>query len=219
MVIGADIVFNPSSTAVFATIRSNGANPGLLYAYPVTNNQVSTDHVLSSLPALPSLFSLNFLDHSDSHLLVTSPHFNLPGAAFLQVSYPSLQTTLAKNITIPGQQNASCWVAYAPQYDSAYIFDALKSDITVINPETGDIKGQVHFTVPPAAPGASSGAQDSQVKGDYVYVLGDSATPKVYVFKIGGPQLLEEVQVFDNFAGLKPIPNWNGMAIWPASYY
>ena len=201
------------------TIHSTGAHPGLLYAYPVTENRVSTDYVVSSFPTIPTLFSLNFLDHSDSHLLITAPFLNIPGAAFLQVSYPSLQTTLAKTITIPGQQNASCWAAYAPQYDSAYLFDALKTDITVINPETGDIKGQVHFTAPAAAPGLTSGAQDSQVKGDYVYVLGDSAIPNVYVFKIGGPQLLEEVQEFDNFEGLKPMTSWHGLAIWPASYY
>ena len=218
LAIGADIVFNPSSTAVFVTIRSNGANPGLLYAYPVIDNRVSTDHVVSSLPTLALIFSLNFLDNSDSHLLATSPHHDFPGAALLQVSYPSLQATLVKTITIPGGQLASCWVAYAPQYDSAYIIDAAKSDITVISPETGDIKGQLNFTAPEFAPGIPSGGQDSRVKGDYLYLLGDSATVQVYVFKIGGPQLLSEVQVFDNFAGLGPIPNWHGMAIWPASY-
>ena len=42
LVLVMDIVFNPSSTAVFITIRSNGAQPGLIYAGPVVDGQVST---------------------------------------------------------------------------------------------------------------------------------------------------------------------------------
>ena len=224
LVIGADIRFNPSSTALFVTIRSNGGKPGLLYAYPVTNftKAISTNYTLSSFPTLPFIFSLNFLDNSDTHLLVTNPLPAAAGAAFLDVAYPSLKATLVKNITIPGVQEATCWAAYAPKHDTVYTIDALKTNITVIDPETGDVKGQVDFQeagLVTANGTLAPGAKDSKADGDYLYVLGDGATPTVYVFKIGGPQLLEQVQAFDVSKILSPIPFWFGLAIWPASGY
>ena len=218
LILGQDIVFNPSSTALFVSVRSNGALPGLLYAYPVINHQVSTHHVVSFLPTIPLIFSLNFLDSSDTHLLATAPSPGAPGAALLQVSYPSLQATLAKTITIPGPQIATCWAAYAPHHDAVYIFDAAKTDISILNPETGDVKGQIHFTDPDST-SVNPGAKDSKVHGNYLYVLGQSATPKIYVFKIGGPQLLAQVQVFDSFETLGAIPGWLGLAIWPSHKY
>ncbi|KAL8750551.1 MAG: hypothetical protein Q9184_006388 [Pyrenodesmia sp. 2 TL-2023] len=36
LVLIADIVSNPSSSALFASVRSNGRDPSLLYAYPIT---------------------------------------------------------------------------------------------------------------------------------------------------------------------------------------
>ena len=127
-----------------------------------------------------------------------------------------------KNITIPGVQNATCWAAYAPNHDTVYTLDALKTDITVINPETGDVKGQIHFAEKDFVGDGvsfSAGSKDSKVDGDYLYVLGDGLTPTVYVWKIGGPQLLEQVQAFDVSKFLTPIPFWIGLAIWPASGY
>lgn len=216
--LGADILFNPSSTALFVSVGSNLARPGLLYAFPVINNAVSTRYVVSSLPTIPGIFSLNFLDNDDTHLLATDPEPGKPGAAFLQISYPSLQATLAKTITVPGGQIALCWAAYAPYHDSAYLLDAAKTVITIINPKTGDVEGQVSFTDPDKT-SVNPGAQDSRVLGDYLYVLGVSASVKIYVFKIGGPALLTPVQVFDDFEAVGPIPFMFGMATWPSYGY
>ena len=221
LILTQDMTFNPSSTALFVTVRSNGGLPGLLYAYHVTEhspNKISTNYTLSSFPTNPFIFSLNFLDNSDTHLLATAPHIGATGATFLDVSYPSLQATIVKNITIPGSENATCWAAYAPQHDTVYIFDALRTDITIINPETGDVNGRIHFTEADPV-NATAGAIDSKVSGDYLYTLGLGLTDKIYVFKIGGPKLLEQVQALDVSETLGPIPFPFGMAIWPASGY
>lgn len=217
-ILGADILFNPSSTALFVSVGSNPARPGLLYAFPVINNTVSTHYIVSSLPTISGIFSLNFLDNDDTHLLATDPRAGKPGAAFLQISYPSLKATLAKTITVPGNQTAVCWAAYAPYHDSAYIIDAAKTVITILNPETGDVKGQVQYTDPDSA-AVNPGGQDSRVLGDYLYVLANSPTIKIYVFKIGGPALLTQVQVLADFEAAGPIPFWIGMATWPSYRY
>ena len=90
--------------------------------------------------------------------------------------------------------------------------------ITVLNPETGDVKGQVSFSET-GVPGFTAGAKDSMVSGDYLYVTGLGATADIYVYKIGGLQLLEQVQVLDVSDVLGPLPSWQGMAISPASGY
>ena len=80
------------------------------------------------------------------------------------------------------------------------------------------MEGQVHFTDPDKA-FVNPGAQDSKALGDYLYVSGVSATPTIYVFKIGGPALLTQVQVFDAFEAVGPIPFWFGLATWPSYGY
>jgi hypothetical protein len=93
--------------------------------------------VASSLPDLALIISLNFLG-SDDRIIATNPHLNSPGAAYLDVSYPSLEITIEKIITIPDQM-ASYWVANAPQYDDVIVINALQPNITVIGPETGSV--------------------------------------------------------------------------------
>ena len=63
--------------------------------------------VVSSLPDLALIISLNFLG-SDDRIIATNPRLNSLDAAYLDVSYPSLEITIEKIITIPNQM-ASCW--------------------------------------------------------------------------------------------------------------
>jgi hypothetical protein len=210
-----DIVFNPSSTALFITVRSNGVQPGLIYAWPVTNDQVSTTPVVSSFADMPLIFSLNFLG-SDNRVIATNPHLNSPGAAYLDVSYPSLEIRVEKIITIPDQM-ASCWVVLAPQYDDVIVIDALQPNITVNSPETGSVKDVFHFAAPP--PGAS----DSKLDRTWLFSLSDSPTdPQVLVFDVtplsngGSPP---QVQSYDVISALGPIPTGSGfmgLAIYPS---
>lgn len=216
LVLSADISFNPTSTALFATVRSNGALPGLLYAYPVSpSGEISFTPIVTPLPSLPLLFSLNFLDNNPSHLFVTNPHQSSPGAAFLNIEYPSLQASVEKIITIPGQI-ASCWAAYAPQFDAVYIIDAGRPNVTTISPETGKVKGQTSFSKNNAD---VVGGSDARVDRNWLYILTDDQTdPKVIVMKVGPGQVPTTVQEFDIFQQVGTIPGWMGMAIYPTDY-
>ena len=207
LVLISDIVFNPSSTAIFITVRSNGAQPGLIYAWPVVDGQVSTTPVVSSFADLALIFSLNFLG-SDDRIIATNPHLNSPGAAYLDVSYPSLEITLETIITIPDQM-ASCWVVLVPQYDDVIVVDALQPNITIISPETGAVKEVFHFDAPPP------GAADSKLDRKWLYTLTDSPTdPKVLVFDVtplsdgGLPQL---AQSYDTVGAVGLIPTGAGL--------
>lgn len=216
LVLVMDIVFNPSSTAVSITVRSNGAQPGLIYPWPVVDGQVSTTQVVSSFPDLPLMFSLNFLG-SDERIIATNPHLNSPGAAYLDVSYPSLQITVERIVTIPDQM-ASCWVVLAPQYDDVIVIDALQPNITVVSPETGAVKQVFHFDAPPL------GAADSKLDRRWLYLLTDSPTdPQVLVFDVSPLQdgaSPPQVQSYDIFSALglfAPGAEAMGLAIHPSS--
>lgn len=213
LVLFMDIVFNPSSTAVFTTVRSNGAQPGLIYAWPVVNGQVSNIPVVSSIAALPLTFSLNFLG-SDDHIIATNPHLNSPSAAYLDVSYPSLEIILERVVTIRDQM-ASCWVVYAPQYDDTIVMDALQPNITVISPETGVVKQVFHFDAPPP------GAADSKIDRTWLYCITDSPTaPEILVFDmtpLSYGSTPPQVQSYPIVSALGPIPTGSepmGLAIY-----
>lgn len=216
LILIMDIVFNPSSTAVFITVRSNGAQPGLIYAWPVVGRQVSTTAVVSSFPDLPLIFSLNFLG-SDERIIATNPHLNSPGAAYLDVSYPALQITLERIVTIPDQM-AACWVVLAPRYDDIIVIDALQPNITVVSPETGAVKQVFHFDAPPP------GAADSKLDRTWLYSLTDSPTdPQVLIFdvsplQVGGSPL--QVQSYDIFSALGQFARGAeamGLVIYPST--
>lgn len=108
--------------------------------------------VRSQFPDLTLAFSLNFLAKgnssrlSDERLIVTNPMANQTGAALVEVSYPSLHITQTARIPLPGQQFA-CWVAYDPRLSgSAYVMDAGKPQINVVNAGTGALENRVNFT-------------------------------------------------------------------------
>jgi hypothetical protein len=220
LILGMDITFNPSSTALFVTIRSNGGQPGLIYAWAVARGQVGLEPVVSSLPGIVFPFSLNFLS-SDSRLLITNPHFNSQGAAILDIS-PSLEASEAKNITVPGQI-ASCWVAYAPVFGSAFLIDAARNIITTLNLKTDNATQQFEFPTP------VGGAFDTKVDRNWLYTLTDpfsistgslTASPQIVVFNIspitfGG--IPQQVQSFDIFNAIGTIPDLMGLALYPST--
>ncbi|KAL8711828.1 MAG: hypothetical protein Q9220_003772 [cf. Caloplaca sp. 1 TL-2023] len=216
-VLTADIVFNPSSTALFVTVRSNGKNPGLLYAFAVDRytGAISRSPVVTSLSDFVFLFSMNFLS-SDTRMIITDPHLNSPGAGVLEIKYPSLKASVEKIITIPNQK-ASCWVAYSPQYSPfLYVIDAAQPNVTIVDPRNDEVSGV--FDIPSGTPG--NGGFDTKIDRKWLYVITDRAVaPKVEVFKIGKQgTFLRSVQSFDIFSSVGQIPDWMGLAIWPSTY-
>lgn len=88
-------------------------------------------------------------------------------------------------------------------------------NITVLDSTTGDLKGVVPFGAP-VANASGAGGLDSEVAGEFLYVLTLNQTdPRVDVLKIGGVGLLTLVQSFDVFGEVGRIAGWMGMAIWP----
>ena len=99
--------------------------------------------------------SLDFLG-SDSRSLLTNLYPGAAGANHLHVDYPSLKVTQEKEIAMPGQF-AACWAAYAPRYNSVYVFDAGKPNITILDQRSGDIKGGFSFEAPAGGPSGGAG--------------------------------------------------------------
>ena len=177
LVLTPDIAFNPSSTALFVTFRSNGALPGSIYAFPVQNGEVGRTPVRSQFSDIEGSFSLNFLAKgnskklSDERLIVTNAFVNLTGAALLEVAYPSLQVTQTTPIPLSGQQG-TCWVAYDPCLSkSAYVMDAGQPQINVVDPGTGVLEKRVNFTNGGQPVKTGSGAFDTRIDREWVYVL------------------------------------------------
>ena len=215
----ADIVFNPSSSALFATARSNGLAPGYIYAWPVVDGKVAEKAVASSFQGVAFDFSLNFIG-SDSRLFLTNPLPGTDGAAYLKVEYPSLSIKEEKSIKIP-EQFAACWVAYAPEFRSIYVIDAGRPNVTIVDPETGNVKGSFSFPVP-AGSGPISGGLDAAVDRKRLYMITDSqVAPQIEVFDLAGrrdggsPSL---VQSFDIFSQVGKLTQWTGMATYPQDY-
>ncbi|KAK3629697.1 hypothetical protein LTR56_017903 [Elasticomyces elasticus] len=210
LVLASDIVFNPSSSAVFVAVRSNGGQPGLLYAWPIIHGEVSLTPVTSPVPTLSLLFSFRFID-SDSKLLATNPHQNSPGLALLDVSR-DLKVAQETSITLP-EQVASCWVALAPQFDTAFIIDAGSSNISAVNPKTGALKDTFHSN--------AAGGEDSLVHGNWLYYLtvANFTVPQILVFDIQNVNegKLPQVQSFDLSAALGANRYWQGLSFYPSA--
>ncbi|KAG0646602.1 hypothetical protein D0Z07_7569 [Hyphodiscus hymeniophilus] len=218
LILANDIRFNPSESAVFATVRSNGLNPGLLYSFPVSRGQVGTKPVVSSLANTQIAFSLTFLS-ADDRLLITNPHIGSSALSIVDLS-PSGEVVKTQDVTIP-REAATCWVAYEPSLKSAILSDAITPAFTVLNTETGAVRGQVNFTTP------LNGAMDNKIDRDWFYALTDPfgadglvASPELLVFDItpiarGG--VPKQVQTYDIFHAIGNITNLNGLAIYPGN--
>ena len=179
--------FNPTSIALFATIRSNGALPGLLYAYSIfPSGQISVDPIVTPLPSVPLIFALNFLDNNPSNLFVLNLHQSSPGAAFLNIDYTRLKASVENIITI-SEQTTSCWAAYAPHFDAVYIIDAARPNVTTISTETGEVSGQTSFSENKVVKNDGSNARVDRKRR---YILSDDQVdPKVIVMIVGPGQV------------------------------
>ncbi len=111
---------------------------------------------------------------------------------------------------------ASCWAAYAPQFDAVYIIDAARPNVTTISPETGEVRGQTSFSENKVV---QAGGSDSRVDRNWLYILSDDLMdPKVVVMRVGPGQVPSTIQEFDIFQQVGMIPGWMGMAIYPTDY-
>ncbi|KGQ04631.1 hypothetical protein BBAD15_g10122 [Beauveria bassiana D1-5] len=202
----SNVVFNPSQTALFVTVKGNGetgsTGRGYIYAYQVLNGQINSQPVISRPPGLMLDFSLSFL--SDSAAVVTDPAY---GASYISIA-SNLSVTVSNQITIPGQ-GATCWSVFAPEFDTVYLSDGASPNITALDPMSGKTK----FVIP--GDSQSTGSFDSAVDRSSLYVLQGSAA--VSVFDLKGsksgddtPSLFQYLDL--SFLGVRS--GWIGMGIY-----
>ena len=205
----SDIVFNPSSSALFATIKGDaGATPpkvGAIYAWPVRGGEVAMHPVINNINTIPMDFSIDFLGSDDS-ALITDPSF---GASIVEVEYPSLKIREEHHIIV-ANQGAACWGAYAPRFDAAYIIDAGHPNITVVDPESGAIKGVIKYDA------KAKGGFDVAIDRTYMYIR--TADSSVVVVDLEGSnhgKVSTQVQKY-SLAKEGPVGHWQGMAVYPS---
>ena len=209
----SDIVFNPSSTALFAMIKGDATGsppkkPGYIYAWPVQNGRVAATAVVNSIEAIKVQFSMDFLG-CDDRALVTDASY---GASIVEIAYPSLTISEKHHIVVP-YQGAACWGAYAERFNAAYIIDSARPNITVVDPESGAQKAVITYDM------SEKGGFDTAIDRTYMYVLtGDSSHASVVVIDLEGSnhgEVSSQVQKYSLAAEGVPT-HWQGMAIYPS---
>lgn len=199
----SDLVFNPSSSALIATIKGSPTAPGSIYAYPVSRScEVSTKPVVSQPSSLLLDFSISFLG-CDSRAVITDPAY---GASIVDIS-KNLEFTVSKKVEIAGQK-ATCWSVYNPKSNAIYVFDGGVSNITTIDATTGAITGVVPQS------DAGKGSLDAALSNGYLYVL--KGAPQVSVAdtkESKDGKHGKEVQVLD-LTSFGARQGWTGLAIY-----
>ena len=197
----SDIAFNPSSSALFLTIKGTPTVPGYIIAFSVkkNNGKLNRNAVVSQPPQSRLDFSISFLG-DDASALITDPAF---GASVVTIS-KNLTVTEKYHETIP-LQGAACWGVYSPRYRSAYVIDAGRPNITVLDPAKGNIKGSFEYDA------SAKGGFDTVIHKNFMYFLtGDSSILVADLSKGLG----KEVEKY-SLSGQGPVGDWQGIAAWP----
>jgi len=106
---------------------------------------------------------------------------------------------------------AICWAAYSPRFNSIALFDAGVSNVTLLDPTSGDVTAVAALDV------AGKGAVDAKFDRTFLYILRNA--PFVTVLDARGlthGKVPTEIQSFD-LSSLGPRTGFQGMAIYPAS--
>ncbi|KAN0102801.1 hypothetical protein V8E51_011114 [Hyaloscypha variabilis] len=201
----SDIVFNPSETALFVSIKGAPPTPGSIYVYPVINGAVSTTPVVSKPATLLVDFSLNFLG-TDSRAVITDPAY---GASLVDIS-STYTVTVSKQIVVTGEK-AICWATFSSRFNSIALLDAGAPNVTLVDPASGAITGVVSLDP------AGSGVLDSKLDRTFMYIL--RGAPFVTVLSNLGlthGKTPTELQSFD-LSSLGSRQGFQGMSIYPSS--
>ena len=165
--------FNPSGTALFASIKGNPATntSGAIYAWSVSSNgTVATTAVVSILPNIVIDFSITFIGKSDFQMMLTAPGL---GAAILGIdSTLAVSVDHYTNITGSG---ATCWGVYSKRENLLYAIDAVERIITVVNPNSGNPLRSINYVT------NATGGLDTVIVGNNLYTLSASATSIINV--------------------------------------
>jgi len=201
----SDIKFNPSSSALFATVKGSPVTAplsvGSLFVWPVVDGVVSREAVVTRNPNLILDFSITFAT-SDFDFLLTDPAI---GADVLSLSF-NKTINLAEPVKITGQA-ATCWSTYNSVSEVFYTADAAETNITVVSAVDGTILDTVKYDA------STKGGLDLIVSGSNLYLL--TQIGQIVSFDVADGKAPRPVQVFD------PLPKTNssgsvlnGMGAW-----
>ncbi|KAM0193769.1 hypothetical protein ACHAPI_007419 [Fusarium lateritium] len=192
----SNILFNPSETALFVTLKGDGMSDGYVYAYKVNDGTVSDEAVASRPANLPVAFGMSF--YSDDAAVIVTPAY---GAAFVSIN-ENFNVVTEYNITIPGQM-ATCWSVASKDSDSVYLLDTGVPSITSLKTET--------MAIGDTLPGYEMGMGnfDGAIAGSKLYAL--QAAPAIAVFDLEDPSCDPEVT---DLSGLGERASWIGMAVY-----
>ncbi|KAE9374242.1 hypothetical protein N431DRAFT_404788 [Stipitochalara longipes BDJ] len=201
----SDIVFNPSETALFVSIKGAPPTPGSIYVYPAINGYVSTTPIVSKPATLLVDFSLNFLG-TDSRAVITDPAY---GASLVDIS-STYTVTVSKQIVVTGEK-AICWSTYSSRFNSIALLDGGASNVTFVDPASGAITGVAVLDH------AGTGALDSKLDRTFMYIL--RGAPAITVLGDMGLTHGKTPTVLQSFdlTSLGSRQGFQGMAIYPAS--
>jgi hypothetical protein len=178
--------------------------PGYIYAYPVSHGSISWTPTISRPSELAIDFSISFLG-SDQKAVITDPSY---GASLVDID-DNFVFTVSKKIPVAGEA-AICWSQYSARFNTIFLIDGGVTNVTLIDPETGAIKG---LAVQSAAGG---GSLDSKLDQTYLYVL--KGAPLIGVSDVSGlneGKLPIEIQSFD-LSSLGSRQGFQGLSIYPS---
>ncbi|KAF2162730.1 hypothetical protein M409DRAFT_68993 [Zasmidium cellare ATCC 36951] len=199
----AQVLFNPDSSAVFATVKGNPDTKklGSMAVWPVDNGDISQgEPVVSTFDGLYVDFGFLFVSQSEIFLSDAGS-----GAALVTVG-DGWKVTLKEHTVIPGQQ-ATCWTAYVPSLNTLYAIDAGYDGVYTLDPATGKQTGTINVQIPGG--NATMGVFDSFVKNETLYSLVGSNGLVVVDLKTE-----QQVQYLD-LSSFGSRQYYQGLAQWP----
>lgn len=158
----AQVLFNPDSSAVFATVKGS-PKLGSMSVWPVENGDISQgEPVVSKFDGV--LVDFGFLFVTETEIFLSDAG---SGAALLTVG-EGWHVTEKVHTVIPGQV-ATCWTAYVPELNTLYAIDAGRDVIFTLDSTTGKQTGGIPVQIPSS--NTTMGVFDSFVKGEMMYSL------------------------------------------------
>lgn len=203
----AQVLFNPSSTALFATIKGNaGSVPpklGSFAAWPVEQdgNISHESPVMTQISDIFMNFGFTFI--TDERIFLSDPSF---GASILKVQ-ENLKIVEGTHVVIPGQV-AVCWTQYWQSTDTLYAIDAGTHDVYTLSATTGALESPILVSASTTSANIT-GLFDSAIKNGLMYSLTD-------VNGISVTDLSEKALVqYLDLEGFGQRQYYMGMATWP----
>jgi hypothetical protein len=155
----SDIQFSPSSKYLLVTVKTSAAAaPGHNFVFPVVDGKVSTTPVISQIPTMHVNFGFSFL--SDSKAVITDA---ASGYGLVTIT-PTHEVKLDTAVVV-ADQKAICWSAYSSRFNTIFISDGGISNLTLVDPVTGAVKGLLYQDA------AGKGSLDVALDRNYIYVL------------------------------------------------